>query len=148
MSGYINMVDSSLGRFLWYFMKKHQGKMGIIQNRDFDKIGTPVEGCQFGVSPVNYSDSDIEAGHLGLFPSRPSSQLGPWSTRPLSQLGPGSTRPWVNSALGQLGQVYSACCSITKGDVVHVLICQNVCYKYDIDFFSFFLNLKCFILNS
>ena len=41
---------------MWYFMKKHQGKMGRIQNRDFD----------------------IEAGQLGLFPSRPLSQLGPW----------------------------------------------------------------------
>ena len=94
------MVDSSLGRFLWYFMKKHhQRNMGRIQNRDFDKIGTPVEGCQFGVSPVNYSDSDIEAGHLGLFPSRPLSQLGPWSTRPLSQFGSGSTRPGLFSLL-------------------------------------------------
>ena len=37
-----------------------------------------------------------------------------------------STRPLVNSALGELGQVYSAYCSITKSDVVHVLVCQNV----------------------
>ena len=70
------MVDLSLGRLQWYFMKKHQGKMGRIQNRDFE----------------------TEAGQLGLFPSLP---------------------------LSQLGQVYSACYSITKGDV-HVLICQNV----------------------
>ena len=91
------MVDSSLGCFLWFFMKKTSGKMGRIQNRDFD----------------------IEADQLGLFPSRPLSH-----TRPLVNSALESTRPLVNSALGQLGQVYSACCSITKGDV-HVLICQN-----------------------
>ena len=51
------MVDISLGRFLWYFMKKHQGKMGRIQNRDFD----------------------IEAGQLSFFPSISALE----STRPL-----------------------------------------------------------------
>ena len=73
---------------------------------------------------IQNRDFDIEAGQLGLFPSQPLSQLGPWSTRPLSQLS----------------QVYSACCSITKDDVVHVLICQNV-YVINfnnIEFFFFF----------
>ena len=59
---------------------------------------------------IQNRDFDIEAGQLGLFS--------------ISALE--STRPLVNSDLGQLSQVYSACCSITKGDVVHVLICQNV----------------------
>ena len=78
--------------------------MGRIQNRDFD----------------------IEAGQLGIFPSRPSSQLGP--------------------CLGQLGQVYSACCSIAKGDVEHVLICQNVyvTIQYRLFFLFFFLKFEMF----
>ena len=61
---------------------------------------------------IQNRDFEIEADKLGLFPSPPLSQLGPWSTR-----------PWVNSARAQ---VYTACCSIIKDDVVHVLICQNV----------------------
>ena len=64
---------------------------------------------------IQNRDLDIEIGQLGLFPSRPSCQLGPWSTR-----------LWVNSAMGQLSKVFSAYCSLTKSDVVHVLICQNV----------------------
>ena len=70
---------------------------------------------------IQSRDFDIEAGQLGLIPSLPLSQLGPWSTRPLSKLCPWSTRSLVISALGQLGQAYSACCSITNGDV-HVLM--------------------------
>ena len=48
-----------------------------------------------------------------------------------------STQPLVNSFLGQLGQVYSACCYITKGDV-HDLVCQNVYVINTIKIFFFF----------
>ena len=78
---------------------------------------------------IQNRDIDIEAGQLGLFPS--------WR---LINLALESTGPLVNSALGQLGQVYSACCStcITKDDVVHVLICQNVYVINTIYRFFFF----------
>ena len=78
---------------------------------------------------------EIEAGQLGLIPQDLE-----------------STRPLVNSALGPLGQVYSPCYSITKGDVVHVLICQKystgfVCIGFSITIFFSFLTFE-IILHS
>ena len=43
-----------------------------------------MKDCQFGVSPVNYSDSDLGRDDLGRYDTKPFSMYNPRAATPMS----------------------------------------------------------------